>query len=462
MSAALGAAPTRDVVVVDDGDGSTCWAQGGIAVALRDDEPAAHARDTQVAGVGLCDPLAVRRLVEEGPQRVAELVARGARLDQAGDGRLLRSREGGHDRPRVVHAGGDATGAEVWRALHEYADHTGLRRLRNTQVTGLLLTGGAVTGVVTEGPQGRTTIRSEAVVLATGGVGHVYGATTNPAAVRGEGIALALLAEASVSGLEFVQFHPTVLATGEPGGQLPLVTEALRGAGAVLRATDGTALMAGVHPLADLAPRDVVAAAVHRTMRLDGTDHAWLDCRSVDDVRRRFPTVTAACDAIGVDLARDLVPVRPAEHFLCGGVTTDAWGASSVPGLFAVGEVADAGVHGANRLASNSLLEGLVYGARVAATLTLELPSLPSGPTTTVTLSSDPALASGARTVMDAHAGIVRTAEGLAEAHDWLAPRAERDATCRVGAAIVAAAARRTESVGCHRRAESPTMVGAR
>jgi L-aspartate oxidase len=475
----------RDVLLIDDGDGSTRWAQDGIAVALRDDDPNAHARDTERAGAHHGEPAAVRRLVEEGPQRVAELIARGARLDTDVRGRLLRSREGGHDRPRVVHAGGDSTGAEVWRALHSYSDGSTIRRMRGTQVNGLVLTGGvpassvtvsgagactgactgAVTGVVAQGPDGPITIRASAVVLATGGVGHVYGATTNPVAVRSQGIALALLAGASVTGLEFVQFHPTALATGERSGQLPLVTEALRGAGAVLRGRAGTPFMAGLHPMANLAPRDVVAAAVHRTMRTEDTEHVWLDCREVAGVHRRFPTVTAACAEIGVDPARDLVPVRPAEHFLCGGIATDAWGATTVPGLYAVGEVADAGVHGANQLASNSLLEGLVYGARVAATLTLELPTLPSGPTTTTTttttttLSTDPILARTAQQIMATHAGIERTTHGLALAHTWLAAHASQDATCLVGAAIVEAAALRVKSVGCHRRTASPMVV---
>jgi L-aspartate oxidase len=339
--------------------------------------------------------------------------------------------------------------------------------MRGTEVTGLLLTHTAagrraVTGLSALGPQGPTTIRARAVVLATGGVGHVYGTTTNPSAVRGQGIALGLLAGAAVTGMEFVQFHPTALATGQRSGQLPLVTEALRGAGAVLRSRNGTPFMAGLHAMADLAPRDVVAAAVHRTMAADDTKHVWLDCREVTDVHRRFPTVIAACSTIGVDPRRDLVPVRPAEHFLCGGIATDAWGATTVPGLYAVGEVADAGVHGANRLASNSLLEGLVFGARVAATLTLELPTLAAGPTaTTVTamMATEPTLARTAQDLMDRYAGIERSADGLARAHAWLSAHAHRDATCRVGAAVVEAAANRTESLGCHLRAESPAVT---
>ncbi|MBV9832108.1 MAG: FAD-binding protein [Marmoricola sp.] len=439
LSVALGLVATRDVLVVEDGDGSTRWAQGGVAAAFGDDSPEEHAHDTDVAGRGLGDPAAVRRLVEEGPQRVADLVARGARLDRSPDGRLLRSREGGHRRPRVLHAGGDATGAEVWRTLQVAADRAGVRRLRDTRVTGLLLTGSSVTGLHAVRPDGaELVVRARAVVLATGGLGHVYAATTNPAGVRGEGLALALLAGATTADLQFVQFHPTALATGAAGGQLPLVTEALRGEGAVLLDGHGRAFMAGLHPMADLAPRDVVAAAVHRAVRDTGS--AWLDCRGVDDVHRRFPTVAASCDAIGIDLARDRVPVRPAEHFHCGGVATDAWGATDVPGLYAVGEVARTGVHGANRLASNGLLEGLVYGARVAATLTLELPSRPAGATRSVQLRTDPVLAARAAALMDLHVGVERTQDRLSEAHAWLSARADDDPTCRVGAAVTAAA----------------------
>jgi L-aspartate oxidase len=449
----LGLANSRDVLIIEDGDGSTRWAQGGIAVAFGDDRPTDHAADTNGAGAGRCDPDAVRRLVEEGPLRVAELIARGAQLDRGADGRLLRSREGGHRQHRVVHAGGDATGAEVWRVLHEAVG--GVRRLR-ARVIGMRTSGNQVTGVVAEIDDGIVEIAARAVVLATGGLGHVYGATTNPVGVTGAGFALADLVGARLSNMEFVQFHPTALATGTATGQLPLITEALRGAGAILLDDRGTAFMRDVHPMADLAPRDVVAAAVFAAM--DGRENVWLDCRVVPDVRRRFPTVTAACEQIGVDPARDLVPVRPAEHFSCGGITTDAWGATSVRGLYAVGEVADTGVHGANRLASNSLLEGLVYGARVAAALTLDLPDEIVAPSAVSVLRHDPMLAAYARTITDAHAGIVRTPGGLAEASRLLAPLADRDATCRVALAVIEAAASRPTSVGCHRIEE---LVGA-
>ena len=459
MSAALGLASVRDVLVVEDGDGSTRWAQGGIAAAFGDDRPEEHARDTEVAGRSVGDADAIRRLVEEGPLRVAELVARGARLDRSVDGRLLRSREGGHSRARVLHAGGDATGAEVWRTLQHAGGEAGLRRLRDTRVTGLLITQGSVTGLRVVGPGGaEVTIQADAVVLATGGLGHVYAATTNPSGVRGEGLALAMLAGATTADLEFVQFHPTALDTGAVDGQLPLVTEALRGEGAVLRDARGRAFMDGRHPMADLAPRDVVAAAVHRAVVETGA--AWLDCRGVDDVHRRFPTVAASCAAIGIDLARDPVPVRPAEHFHCGGVVTDAWGATDVPGLYAVGEVARTGVHGANRLASNGLLEGLVYGARVAAGLTLELPTRPAGTPRSVELSTDPDVAARAAALMDRHVGVERSEGGLSEAHAWLVARVEDDPTCRVGAAITAAALARC--VGDRRLDEPAVLAGRR
>lgn len=466
MTVALGLARTRRVLVIEDGDGSTRWAQGGIAAAFGDDDPAEHATDTHVAGGGLCNPDAVRRLVEEGPLRLADLVATGARLDRAESGALSRSREGGHRSRRIVHAGGDATGAEVWRVLHAQADRVGLRRLRRTRVTALTLAktshGPAVTGLEARGPQGRVRVRAHAVVLATGGIGHVFGVTTNPAGVRGEGLALALRAGATLTGLEFVQFHPTALATSDVHGQLPLVTEALRGEGAVLLDRAGRPFMRRVHPSADLAPRDVVAAAIHRTMTAEGLDHVWLDARAVADVRRRFPTVAAACATAGVDPARDLVPVRPAAHFLCGGVATDAWGATDLPGLYAVGEVADAGVHGANRLASNSLLEGLVYGARVAAGLTLELPvarSRSDDATPDATLTDDADLAAHARSLMDQHAGIVRDAAGLNTAATQLRPLVAGDTTCLVASAVIAAAAARQESVGCHLRADAPESL---
>jgi L-aspartate oxidase len=269
LSVALGLVRTRRVLVIEDGGGSTPWAMGGVAAAFGQDSPAEHADDTRAAGGFAGDPDAVARLVVEGPLRLAELVAAGARFDRDSAGQLLRSREGGHGRRRVVHAGGDATGAEVARALNAEADRLGVSRLPNTRVSALVsshtLSGRQVTGVRVQGAGRPTTIRARAVVLATGGLGHVYGATTNPTEVRGEGLALALLAGATLTNMEFVQFHPTALAARHTG-QLPLITEALRGEGAALLDTHGHRLMAGIHADADLAPRDVVAAAVHRAM----------------------------------------------------------------------------------------------------------------------------------------------------------------------------------------------------
>ncbi|MBE7189205.1 FAD-binding protein, partial [Jatrophihabitans endophyticus] len=296
------------------------------------------------------------------------------------------------------------------------------------------------------------------VVLATGGLGHAYPATTNPPGVAGEGLALALLAGASLADVEFVQFHPTVLHTGAPGGQLPLVTEALRGAGARLLDHRDRAFMTGRHPLADLAPRDVVARQVHAEMVAAGRDHVWLDARGVPDVESRFPTVFAAAGGIGVDPRRDLLPVAPAEHFLCGGIVTDRWGATDVPGLYAVGEVADTGVHGANRLASNSLLEGLTFGRRVAARLVLDLPARP--PAEVPVRSAAPATATPAsgvaRETLGRYAGVVRDADGLRDGLARLDRVRSPESGWLVARAVLAAAAERRETRGCHTRSDHP------
>ena len=372
LSTALGLAAVRSVLVLSAGDGSTPWAQGGIATAFGDDDPADHAADTHDRRGRHLRRGRGTALVEEGPALVAELIVSGAVLDRAADGSLSRTLEGGHGRARVVHAGGDATGAEVARSLRAAVRAAGVEVV-DTRMTGLLLdTAGRVVGAVTE--QGE--IRARAVVLATGGIGNAYRASTNPAAVRGEGIALALRAGASLVDMEFVQFHPTALHTGATTGQLPLVTEAVRGEGGHLIDAHGRRIMADRHPLGDLAPRDIVAREIDAVMRRDGADHVWLDATAIDAavLRRRFPTVLASCAAIGVDLTTAPIPVAPAEHFLCGGIRTDRRGATDVPGLYAVGEAAATGVHGANRLASNSLLEGLVFGRRLAGELTLALP----------------------------------------------------------------------------------------
>jgi len=366
--------------------GSTVWAQGGIAAALDpDDSPAAHLHDTLVAGVGLCDPRAVETLVTEGPRRVHELVARGAVFDTTPDGEISLTREGGHLTDRIAHAGGDATGAEISRALvaqiEAVRDDPGIEVVEHALVLDVL-TGapgpdgapGAVAGVtlhvIGEGSRdGVGAALAPAVVLATGGIGQVFRSSTNPAQATGDGIAAALRAGALLGDLEFVQFHPTVLWLGTGvKGQLTLVSEAVRGEGALLLDTDGVRFMPDVHPLAELAPRDVVAHAIVRRMAATGSDHVWLDARHLggDFFRRRFPTIHERLAEHGIDPATDLVPVAPAQHYHSGGVVTDLDGRSSLTGLYAVGEVACTGVHGANRLASNSLLEGLVFAHRAA------------------------------------------------------------------------------------------------
>ncbi|MDR3068129.1 MAG: L-aspartate oxidase [Cellulomonas sp.] len=473
-----------EVVLVTKGAldaGSTPWAQGGIARATTDPgDVAAHAQDTLVAGAGLCDPAAVRRLAAEGPDAVAALVARGAVFDVGADGRLAQTREGGHSRARIVHAGGDATGAEVQRALTApltggladarltVTEHTyllDLERAADASVTGAL--------VARVGAAGRPTvgrILARATVLATGGLGRVFGVTTNPAAVTGDGMAAALRAGAVLRDVEFVQFHPTVFAgQGDGTGQALLVSEAVRGEGAVLRDAHGAPVMAGVHPQADLAPRDVVAARMAQVMADQGVDHLYLDARPLGaaTLERRFPTVLAGCRAAGVDPVTQPVPVRPAQHYACGGVAADLDGRTSLPGLFAVGEVACTGVHGANRLASNSLLEGLVAGSNAARVLRDGLPRRQAGAVPGVAASTDPATRGAVAAAMQSDAGVLRSPQGLARLTsllDLTAPTAQAvggrsawEATNlhALSAVLVQAAAARVESRGCHRRTDA-------
>jgi L-aspartate oxidase len=453
-------------------DGNTRWAQGGVAVMLpgTGDSVDAHVADTLAAGAGLCDDAAVRTILTAGPAAVRVLRARGAVFDGSA-GNFERTREGGHRAFRVIHAGGDATGAEIERALAGTARGGRVPLLEDQPVTDILFDdSGRVAGLAL---LGAGVLRTRAVLLATGGLGQLYAVSTNADVATGDGLALALRAGATTADLEFVQFHPTALHAGpQSRGRQPLVTEALRGEGAVLLDTTGAPVMAGVHPLGALAPRDVVAAEITSRMAATGSDHVLLDATALGGalLRRRFPTVHAACMAIGVDPARAPIPVAPAAHYQCGGVVTDISGRTTVPGLYAAGEVARTGLHGANRLASNSLLEGLVMGARAAEAVATDLmeaprPGLPLPPCLVRPVADRGAV----QRCMSGHAGIGRDAAGLAAASSVAAAatrrrlrtsrEAEDAALTLVAAAVLAAAATRTESRGCHLRTDHRRAV---
>jgi L-aspartate oxidase len=469
---------------------ATRWAQGGVAAVLGGDEDSTdlHLADTLGAGAGLCDLDAVRVLVDEGPARVQELIALGATFDREASGVLSLAREGGHSRARVVHAGGVATGAEVERALVEAARSSAGAVLERWFALDLIVESGRCRGVSALSPDGRVVeVRAGAVVLATGGAGQLFAVTTNPAEATGDGVAMALRAGVAVGDVEFVQFHPTALH--HPAMPRPLLSEALRGHGAVLR--DGR----GERFVDELAPRDVVSRAMAEAMWAEGTDHLWLDATGLEDFAIRFPTIAASLREVGLDPSIDWLPIAPAAHHLSGGVVTDLAGASALPGLFAAGEAADTGVHGANRLASNSLLEGMVFGARLAESIVAGT----EGPTPTgamrsvlggggipgrflsVPLPLDLARSPGATPdlaklreelgrAMTAGAGVVRTAASLAGARATVGELAERwrrgggstvageelRNLLTVAAALLASADTRQESRGAHTRADFP------
>jgi L-aspartate oxidase len=412
---------TKDVLDA----GSTQWAQGGIAAALGPgDSPSQHERDTLVAGAGACDADAVRVLVTEGPDAVRELIALGTNFDLHPDGELSLTREGGHHRDRIAHAGGDATGAEIQRSLiAAVARSPEIDVVEHALAVDLLLAAdGGVAGVTLhvlgEGQHdGVGAVRCRAVVLASGGLGQVFSQTTNPPVSTGDGMALAYRAGAALRDLEFVQFHPTVMWLGpDSRGQQPLISEAVRGEGAFLVDWEGNRFMQGVHELADLAPRDVVAKAITRLMIESRHPHMWLDARhlGLEFWEKRFPTILATCRRHDVDPVTELIPVAPACHYASGGVATDLWGRSSLAGLYATGEVACSGVHGANRLASNSLLEGLVFSRRIAEVLPTDLrgwaePVPDPRPDGLV----DGGIRKALQEEMTARAGVLRSAEGL-------------------------------------------------
>jgi len=460
--------------------GASVHAQGGIAAAVgMDDSPAEHAADTLRAGAGLCDPETVRRVTAEGPSRITELLALGAKFDRADDGVLALAKEGGHGRRRVAHAAGDATGLELVRSLAtavREAPH--IEIVDNVLALELLLDGSAVVGVLAVDRGGRSLVfAAPEVVLATGGVGALWERTTNPRESGGDGLAMALRAGAAVADLEFVQFHPTALAV--EARRLPLLTEALRGDGAVLVDEHGHRFMASEHPDAELAPRDVVARAIWRRVRCGSP--VFLDASLVANVGERFPTVTALCREHGLDPTREPVPVIPAAHYHMGGVVVDGEGRTSVPGLWACGEVSRTGLHGANRLASNSLLEAVVYGAAVGREVrrsrrrplhpvrlrdgVLGAPlSIAEKPWREDSGEAGREIEARLRNAMWQGAGVVRDTRGLRAALETLsglrkaagAVRSEIAHELLAAAAILRAALRRTESRGAHFRSDFP------
>jgi L-aspartate oxidase len=459
-------------------EGSTKWAQGGIAAALgEDDSPLAHEKDTLVAGAGLCDSEAVRVLVTEGPDAVRTLIARGAKFDLEASGEMSLTREGGHLQNRIIHAGGDATGAEVERALIAAVNSDPkIELIEHALVLDALKDkDGAVCGVTLHviGAGSRDGVgqaRARAVVLATGGLGQVFAQTTNPSVSTGDGVALALRAGAAVADVEFIQFHPTVLWLGESSeGQQPLISEAVRGEGAYLVDHNGERFMKDVHPLGELAPRDVVAIAIMNKMVTTGQSHVWLDVRHLEGFEKRFPTIYASCIAHGINPAKDLIPVAPASHYASGGVRVDLAGRTSVKGLYACGETACSGVHGANRLASNSLLEGLVFSARIASDIAATMAEIAEP----IAINSpeillDPEVRHRIQISMSRGAGVLRSSDSLVETSSDLTRIEDRTSTApcveawettnlfQLAQAILKAALIRQETRGSHWRADFP------
>jgi L-aspartate oxidase len=497
LAAALAVRPVRSVLIVTKdvlAAGSTAWAQGGLAAVLDPtDSLENHVRDTLAAGAGLCDEAVVRALVEEAPKAIRYLMRLGAAFDpEHGGTEPALTREGGHSHNRIVHSGGDRSGAEVQRTLDQSAVAAGVEVMERAFALDLVVgvnpdgqrqaAGVRVAVVDANGaPQSVGIIAARAVVIATGGYGQVFASTSNPPAVTGDGLAIALRAGLTATDVEFVQFHPTVMWRGpDATGQQALVSEAVRGEGAILYDAAGERVMAGVHPQEDLAPRDVVAAAISRRMAeapAGVDDHVYLDATHLGArFYERFPSITAACREAGVDPATQPIPIAPAAHYVCGGLRAGLDGRTSMPGLFAVGEVACTGVHGANRLASNSLTESVVAGTRVGRDLAWELPGPvrvdaaeldgDGGPLPLL----DPARRREVRAAMSRHVGVLRDAASLAAASAALgvltrelsaevAPsrRAwEGTNLLTIATSVVAAAQARTESRGCHRRTDHP------
>ena len=488
LIAALETSGRHDVTLVTKSklaEGNTRYAQGGIAAAMfSDDSVAEHVADTLRAGAGLCRLSAVEVLCAEGPQRIRDLIRLGVGFDRNGDG-LARGMEAAHSRARVLHAGGDATGLAIETALVRAVRAAKIEVLEHTFALDLRMEGGVVAGLEVLLEDGsRRTLAADAVVLASGGAGQLYKHTTNPSVATGDGVALAMRGGAQVADVEFYQFHPTALAV--PGNFL--ISEAVRGDGAVLLDAEGRRFMVDVHPLAELAPRDVVARGIAAQMAKQGGKPVMLDASALGAafLRERFPTIDAACRSRGLHWGTEPIPVTPAAHYWMGGVRTDDWGRTSVPGLFAVGEVACTGVHGANRLASNSLLESLVFAWRCAHLLLADRFSWgvaegdwPAGLPEADVLALEAEERRGATVVsrvelqqlMWDQAGIHRDGDGLREASErlsgWRAPSSgsvedfETANLLTLARAVVEAALARRESRGAHFRMDFPETLDA-
>lgn len=480
LSAALELSRAHRVTLVTKSqlaEANTRYAQGGIAAVMTaEDRVAEHVEDTLRAGAGLCRREAVEVLCTEGPERVHDLIRIGVAFDRH-KGVLAQGREAAHSRARVLHAGGDATGLAIEMALVAAVQNADIEVCEHTFAADLLLRDDQVSGLEVLDDAGQLLIlAADAVVLAAGGAGHLYPYTTNPRVATGDGVALALRAGAQLADLEFYQFHPTALSA--EGGFL--ISEAVRGDGAVLRAMDGTRFMQAIHPDAELAPRDVVARGIAAQMARQGDRPVLLDATHLGAafLAERFPTINAACQRAGLDWAQQPIPVAPAAHYWMGGIQTDIWGRTSIPGLFAAGEVACTGVHGANRLASNSLLESIVFAHRTAQLLVAQgkgaLGSLQSEPASGTRLElfepsdaqSDPLPSREAlQQLMWSAAGIVRDADGLKAAQrrlrQWSVTGTdihsrETANLLQLGEALVSAALLREESRGAHYRQDFP------
>ena len=459
-------------------DMSNSWlAQGGIAAAIsQDDTPAFHFRDTLVAGAGLCDLDAVRVLVDEGPADISELVLLKVPFDLNDSGDLQITREGGHSKNRIVHAGGDATGRETVKALAylvsqksniSFSEHTCFYDVVTDE-------SGAVCGAVVKKNDAEfQLIATQNIVIATGGVGQVYKSSTNPSVATGDGIASAIRAGAAVKNIEFIQFHPTGLWGSEQDGRAFLISEAVRGEGGLLKNKDGERFMVGQHELAELAPRDIVARAIIKELKRTGEDHVFIDvtAKPEEQFKTRFPTIYEECLRYGINISKDYIPVCPVQHYLMGGIVTDLSGLTSIKGLYACGEAACTGVHGANRLASNSMLECLVFGRRAAENINESFNADERPCSAPFSLSERAApdfdlkdIRVEIKQLMNDCCNVVRTEAGLAYALEKLQPILKKLESCYldsldyletlniaiVANSILTSASARAESIGSH------------